>query len=256
MRIGIYGNSIAQWFRKQPQSFISKLQDHYSATIVNTGCAAGSEERILFELKKTKDLNLAIIFHADPMHVFVPSLNRDVSSIDKNELLKKVTSPDNKTWYEEDILTFNTWLEESSIQYTLADYAELINALVLNKKYLYHPDLQRNRYYGALIQIDQYLTHTQIPVIHCLEKHGIPTWFKFTSGLVNTDLYKVYNDPAYSVKFAESDNRIDSNGNEVMFNKLVAMIDQITINAASSRQEYANPQIRDGGSNPPAAPKY
>ena len=254
MRIGIYGNSIAHWFRKQPHSFISKLQSHYSAKIINTGCAAGSEERILFELKKTKNISVAIIFHADPMHVFVPSLSRDVSSTDKNDLLKKFTTPNNKDWYEDDILSFNNWLEEEGIETIAADYAELIDALVLNKKYLYHPDLQRNRYYGALIQIDQYLTHNRIPVIHCLEKHGIPTWFNFSSGVVDTELYKIYNNPCYSVKFAESDNCINEAGNEIMFNKLQTMIDQIITSAASSRQEYTNSQIRDGGSNPPAAP--
>lgn len=249
MKIGIYGNSVAQWFRKQTHSFVTRLQDHYDAKIVNTGCPAGSEERILFELKKTKEVDVAIVFHADPMHVFVPSLNRDVSSLDKNVLLKKFTSPDNKTWYEEDLLTFKTWLEEENIEWQPTDYEELIDTLVLNKKYLYHPDLQRNRYHGALIQIDQYLTCKQIPVVHCLEKHGMPDWFKFTSGIVDNELHKFYYDPRYSVRFNESDNCINAEGNEIMFNKLVELI-----NAASSRQEYTNTPIRDGGSNPPAAP--
>ena len=249
MNIGIYGNSIAQWLRYQPYSFISRLKSHYNANIVNVGCPAGSEERILFELKKTKKLDVAIVFHADPRHIFVPSINRDISSMISNDLLKKFTDID-KQQYNEDILNFNNLLEEKNLNVLPADYKELVNALVLNKKYLYHPDLQRNRYHGALIQIDQYLTAKQIPVVHCLEKHEMPNWFEFTSGIVDTDIYNWGSDPQYSVRFSESDNCINAAGNQLIFKKLVTLI-----NAACSRQEYTNYQIRDGGSNPPAAPK-
>jgi hypothetical protein len=51
MNIGIFGHSIANWEHKEPWSFITKLQDHFNANIVNSGCAMCSEERILLQLK-------------------------------------------------------------------------------------------------------------------------------------------------------------------------------------------------------------
>ena len=62
------------------------------------------------------------------------------------------------------------------------------------KDYFDHKDLQMNRYYGALIQIDQYITSKKINCIHVVdvEKNHIPNWFFFTSGVIDTEGMKIF----------------------------------------------------------------
>ena len=91
MNIGIYGTSIALYNNDEPDHFITLIKEHYNARIVHTGIVQCSEERILFNLKKTKKLDLAIIFHAPPYNIFVPSWNRDITSVDKDTFNKKIS---------------------------------------------------------------------------------------------------------------------------------------------------------------------
>ena len=88
MNIGIYGPSIALYKDNEPDHFITMIKEHYNARIVHTGIVQCSEERILFNLKKTKKLDLAIIFHTPPYNIFVPSWNRDITSVDKDTFKK------------------------------------------------------------------------------------------------------------------------------------------------------------------------
>lgn len=278
MNIGVFGHSIANWGNKEPWSYITKLQDHFNANIVNSGCAMCSEERILFQLKKIKKLDLAIIFHCDPMNFFIPSWDRDLSTsgrevdlsnkfnliINSNldkltkhqhllDFLEKEAIKRNQPYDEQH--TIRLLSEENApvikvlsniadhkkiqitpdmlvgdVQQTLTEllktyidddifYKELIDALILNKKYLYHPDLQQNRYYGALIQVDQYTKSKQIPTIHCLGRDfWYPTWFSFTYGIIDKELQKFHGG-----KYPENSSS-SPEGNAVMFEKLLDLI--------------------------------
>lgn len=79
MNIGFYGHSAASWYGDN-RSFIDQIKNKLGAKIVNIGVRQGSQERILFDLKKTKNLDIAIIFHAwGEKYSFFPKCNRDLS---------------------------------------------------------------------------------------------------------------------------------------------------------------------------------
>jgi len=266
MKIGFYGHSLCQWHRQQEISWITKIKNHYDAEIVHTGCALCSEERILFDLKKTKKLDLAIILHSKPKYLFVPSWNRDIRTISPTEVLKKIEHnlfkglTRDKTYVSKpnlrNIIGVNLGNENNFTNTALlsdpeairsrlkedlgdlkslikkdigVDYQEFIDALVYFKKYLYHPDLQMQRFYGALIQIDQYLLAKKIPVVHCLGKStDYPKWFNFQSGITDNGFVQNF---AANKKFIVdreiSDNIIDDAGNSILYRHLVELIDQI-----------------------------
>ena len=285
MNIGLYGHSLAQWTNKQTFSFGSKLAKHYQANIVNSGCAQGSEERILFELKKTKNLDLAIIFHSNPDYVFVPSHDRDYTTLDRDSLVNKIPDNSLKKWFAmhgyeqcpEDLLEFwqkvPNWacyeilqqfglvnifdigVEQHTITRQMFDdwsntqdgavikqlikekdefagdvnfYIELFDTMELHKKYLYHHDLQMNRYYGALTQIDQYLKFKKIPVLHCLgPEFWYPNWFKFQSGIVDREIYKLRHEiTGHYALFSESENNLTEQGNQIAFDLMIPLITQ------------------------------
>jgi hypothetical protein len=247
------------------------LQDHFNAKIVNSGCTHCSEERILFELKKSKNLDLAIIFHSRVDCMFVPGWDRDIDTFDKDAVATKIPNATVKEWFQDRAVTWhdtqeyeealkyfdkvpnmaslnvikeglnenffnslNLWLGQGS-EFVLEllrhqpkgnFYAELFETFELNKKYMYHPDLQMNRFTGALTQIDQYLNYKKIPVVHCMSnlKH-YPPWFKFTSGVVESDIWKLQYDRQYSVG-SESDNSVNTEGNKIIFSSLLNLIEE------------------------------
>lgn len=91
---------------------------------------------------------------------------------------------------------------------------------------MFSVELQRNRYCGALVQIDQYLNFKQIPVVHCLsEKEFHPEWFNFSSGVVNHSITEIKKIPKYKAEHNLSCNGVNEDGNELMFNQLIPLID-------------------------------
>jgi len=287
MNIGLYGHSMAAWQRQEPWSYITKIQDLYNANIVNFGVAQGSEERILFELKKTKKLDLAIIFHSSPDFMFAPSQPRDFCTVDKDNLLEKIPSGKVKDWFKlngyvnvpdvycdwwaaipnaasfellkqfgitpemeeeniaamdnlRDTTAFKEWSNNNNemikelikqkvpSQQEVKYWLDLFDVLELNKKYLYHHDLQMNRYYGALIQIDQYLTAKNIPAVHCLGKpFWYPSWFKFSSGVTDSEIYKLQHEfTGHYASANESENNMNLKGNQIAFDSIVPLINQ------------------------------
>ena len=287
MNIGLYGHSMASWQYQQPWSYITKIQNLYNANIVNFGVAQGSEERILFELKKTKKLDLAIIFHSAPDFMFVPSQPRDYCTFDRDSLLEKVPTGKVKDWFklngyvnvpdalcdwwaaipnaasfellkqfgitpqleEENIsdmdnlrnsTAFKEWCGDNNemirdlikqkvpSQQEVQYWLDMFDVLELNKKYLYHHDLQMNRYYGALMQIDQYLTAKNIPAVHCLGKpFWYPSWFKFSSGVTDSEIYKLQHEfTGHYASFNESENNMNVKGNQIAFDSIVPLIYQ------------------------------
>ena len=94
MNIGFYGHSAASWYGN-PKSFIDQVKERLNCNIVNVGVAQGSEERVLFDLKKTKKLDIAIIFHQHgPRYMFLPKCNRDITvdTIPENKSKKLPTA--------------------------------------------------------------------------------------------------------------------------------------------------------------------
>ena len=272
MNLGIYGHSLGKWDKKLPFSFITKLKEHYNANIVNSGCGHGSEERILFELKKTKNLDLAIIFHSNSSSFFIPTWHRDVDSFDQDYLLKTVGTTDLADMFKEVAFHFNNeaefkeaidiikqtpnaaalnfasainlkpFLEHLNLWNTKGPafvkelitqitkdgdpnfYKELFESLVLNKQYLWNPDLQKNRFEGALVLIDQYLDYRQIPVVHCLSHSSdYPTWFNFKSGIVDSEIFKMQWRKDYYTTQKFTDNSVNEIGNEAIFQAILPL---------------------------------
>lgn len=179
-RLGLYGHSICTDDPTVQGSYQQILTLKYpDLEIANLGSGNSSEERILYELKKTKNLDIAVIFHSRPGAMFIPNSNRDMyvtyrglkSSVDyqwnhliKSNYIRKVF-PDLQTFYD----TFNFYMS-----------------------YLSTPDLEKNRFEGALLAIDSYCLSDKIKlVIHVPCLKYIPNWFSFRSGVVNEDLIEL-----------------------------------------------------------------
>lgn len=191
MNIGFYGHSNCAYRGKE--SFLDIIAKTFNAKIVNTGVKQGSEERILFELKKTKSIDLAVIFHSPPKYLFIPETDRDIDTTGfKSKRAEEIFKNDNLDikFVENHSPLFKNKFENNEI---------LFSSINTYKKYFYHPDLSVNRFYGALIQIDQYVTEKNISTIHIVDKNAIPipTWFKFSSGIVDYSIAElVRNNPA------------------------------------------------------------
>jgi hypothetical protein len=223
MKIGFYGHSNCA-FRSQ-DSFIDIIAKNLNAEIVNTGVRQGSEERILFELKKSKDLDLAIIFHSRPSFLFLPNCKRDMALG-----LGKINQSRLKYLLEEKQIPeeFQT-SNNTSLKSEFKDLEYLKNVLESYQAHFYNPILVMNRYYGALLQIDRYLEDKKIPCIHVLEKETVtPNWFTFKSGIVDFSIMEIVteNPVNYGDFFV---NLITKEGNLKVADKLLIMIKELLV---------------------------
>jgi len=210
MNIGFYGHSACvQYPGNTVTHFIDLIAKHFkNSNIIKHGYIQCSEERILYNLKKTSNLDLCIIFHSYPRYYFIPDVKRDVHYTSKQEEIEE---------------KFNQYFFNN----TNIKREDFIEAVTLYNKYFYDKDLNYNRYYGALIQIDQYLHAKNIPVVHCknLDSNCYPSWFEFKSGVVSThpEFIKMkYPEPNH----LKSGNNITEEGNKIIFDMLLPLIDQ------------------------------
>jgi hypothetical protein len=223
LHIGFYGHSAACW-AGHPESFIDQVSSQLNAKIVNIGTVQGSEERVLFDLKKTKIIDVAVIFHSHtPRYIFLPSCDRDVSisSVPTNKA--KVLwseSEERKNISPED---FEKEFSYGRIKEVFGDMDTFIETMYLHKKFLYHPDLVRNRYEGARCLIDLYCLKKVPKVIHVIDcdQEKIGNWFKFQSGIVDYELGKIA-DKYYSAGIHP--NNLTDEGNIIMANKIVEIL--------------------------------
>jgi len=214
MNIGFYGHSNCAY--RSDDSFLDIIANHYNANIINTGVKQGSEERILFELKKSKNLDIAVIFHCLPKFLFLPNSDRDINVHDIEQKRADKLFADDHLDQE-----FN---QENSPKFKklFNNNETFFNAVNTYKDYFYHPDLMMNRYYGALIQIDQYLQNKNITVIHVLNNsYPLPTWFKFTNGIINYSIMDIVNFYPANPFFV---NCISKEGNRLVANELINSI--------------------------------
>lgn len=228
MDIQFFGSSVCITSDNQ-ETFIDMVCNHYGIDVKGstskfyTGVPKCSEERILFYLKKIDKPDVAVIFHAHPNNVFFPSWFRDLwnASIERNQLdhwsktnlqlqmivdLRYMTSM-NSVAIDDDYYWHN--MERSSI-----NYQEFFNH-----------DLQRNRFYGALIQIDQYVKAKGIHAIHLPYPKTIPSWFEFTSGVVDHELGSFQHKVEHNCSYRETPNAVNPDSNRVMADKLIGYID-------------------------------
>ena len=229
MNIRFFGHSMTchKVRESSPETFSDIVQKHYNCLDTNdTYHSLGrcSEERILFFLKKVKPIDLAVIFHSYPSFVFVPGFTRDISKSrfedDEIEFLHKAR--EGYFWKYPD---FEKSLPTHSSQSIAFPVEEANDILEQNRKYFYHPDLQMNRFMGALIQIDQYCTAKKIPVIH-VTHYKFPKWFKFTSGIVDEEIEEMsHNHLPYYVGYEKSENAMNAEGNKLIAEKLIYYIE-------------------------------
>lgn len=234
MNIDVYGASMAQTNSEQ-KTFHWYLKDRYSVNVVYRGCPVCSEERTLYEIKKQDTANIHIIFHSKPTYMYFPGWKRDIKTLDQGEVVKKLfgknillpnifNHPDTTQasdkealleWYKKEL---DDGSEESKIIYEMVPFMQ---------KYCYTPELQQNRYYGALIQIDQYCNFKKLKVIHCLgEKSWYPKWFNFTSGIVDTTCFDIVKKNRES--YNTSINGVSTKGNLEISNRLIELIDAVS----------------------------
>jgi hypothetical protein len=226
MNIGFYGHSAASWSGHE-KSFIDQIKNKLNANIVNLGVPQGSEERILFDLKKTKHLDIAVIFHAPgEMYSFIPKCNRDLSV---------ASVPENKAkifWDEEDEDAEvskeqfeNEFFNYGRIKEVFGDADTFITCMKMYKRFLYHPDLARNRFMGAVLYIDNYCCNLNLKVIHVIDtEKSLPPWFTFKSGIVGNKVYmfsKEHYDPG------NNPNNISDIGNSLIADELIRLINEI-----------------------------
>lgn len=236
MNIQFFGHSITNTSKDFPiKTFVDLVLEKYQATCQShpRGVSLCSEERILYDLKKVKDIDVAVIFHTNEDFYFCLTNPRDFNLMNPDEMERqfndefyglKLERTKDKAWDNcADDLISGPDLKKFTAEH---------QRLMLSK------DLMRNRYFGALIQIDQYCTSRSIPVIHCpLDKKSIPNWFNFTSGIVDYDLndynYKNIHLPTsiepnpHYVGYQKSDNAISEEGNILIAEKLFEYIDQL-----------------------------
>jgi len=208
MKIGFYGHSNCAY--TDPISYLNLIADRFNGSIVNTGARQGSEERILFELKKTKELDIAILVHSVPGYIFLPGCDRDIE-------LKELTKKRARHILEfDEIQSYNGYPKTTS-KFKTGD--NFHNIMEIYRDYFYDPDLFKNRFYGSLIQIDQYLLSKNIPCIHIVSgNNSIPNWFKFQSGIVDYSISVLFE--KFKTHELDSKNSMNADGNKIVADEL------------------------------------
>jgi hypothetical protein len=209
LKIGFYGHSSCS--SVGDGSYLSLIAEKFNADIVNTGVKQGSEERILLELKKEKNLDVAIIFHSRPSFIFLPNCKRDIGI---NSFTLERARYLFEGGYGEELATFES---PEMLHYHIESY----------KSFFSSPDLMRNRYYGALCQIDDYLAIKKIKCIHITTEKYIPKWFKFRSGIVNFDIMSEVNKFSLIQGQSYFHNFMTPGGNQFLFEKLFPIISEL-----------------------------
>lgn len=234
MRLGIFGSSIiglsdSDSVRKQ-KTISDLLAEKYEIDQqmdLCHGIARCSEERILFYLKKSRSLDVAVIFHSRPEDVFFPCLDHDFKHAnyrpEHRDYHKSINHHVNR--YKLDGGKTPMIREGDGSEYI--PYDEYMALVDFYRENFYHLDLQRNRFMGALIQIDQYLTYKKIPTVHFVYENQIPKWFSFTSGIVDEETAGMQFDQRFSASYRESNNGLREDVNREIASKINRYIDTL-----------------------------
>jgi hypothetical protein len=213
LKIGFYGHSICS--NNSVGTYLNSVSTHFNAELVNKGTGRGSEERILYELKKSQP-DIAVIFHSHPKFLFVPNFPVDVDLIDfTSTTLKMVknkhTGPDESS--------STPWTEQERVK---KDVDSLPQCIELYRKHLYHAELVMNRYQGALMLIDNFCLDRVPITIHAPILNLLPPWFKFRSGRVVEEISNLVKNKIQ----APAPNGLTYEDNEKMTNMLITVIQE------------------------------
>jgi hypothetical protein len=191
--IGFFGHSNCAG--SQPDSYLRILAEHFNATIVNKGVGQCSEERILFEIKKCKNLDMAVICHSRASSLYLPRCTRDID-IGANEIKAY------RGTYGNIPAIFQT-------------EKEFIACITYYRHYLYDTNLHLSRFQGALLLVDSYCASKIPVVIHILDESHKPNWFTtFSSGIRSKEAESVI----------KNNRGTHSNGMTIEGNKKIAEI--------------------------------
>ena len=199
LKIGFFGHSNCS--NSASGSFLDYVVKHFDAIIVNKGVGQASEERVLIDLKKHKNLDVAVIFHSRPASLFLPRCSKDIDI--RSDEIKAYKGP-----YGDIPSIFKT--EEN-----------FVACIRYYRQYLYTHNLHINRFQGALLLIDSYCISKVTATIHVLDNNNAMPWFTgFTSGTRSTEIESI----------VRTDKGNDFNGLTAAGNKKVAevLIDLIT----------------------------
>ena len=205
LNIGFFGHSACT--NSAPGSFIDYVVKHFDGIMVNKGVGQASEERLLIELKKHKNLDVAVIFHSRPISLFLPRCDRDIDIRD------------------DETKAYRSIYGNISSKFKTEE--DFVACIKYYRHYLYDHNLHVNRFQGALLLIDSYCANKVPITIHVLDnKHIIPWFTGFTSGTRSTEIESI----------VRTDKGNDFNGLTVEGNKKVAevLIDLITKQLAGS----------------------
>lgn len=243
MNLGYYGHSSCR--SKNPNSHVDILADKLQAHIVNIGVSHGSEERILCDLKKTKKLDFAIIFHSYPWLAYLLDVDRD---FDLRKDLEQKTEYMFSKHYRDLENAEDIDRDKHPRFYKKYNDAKTFQDIITNyKKHFYDFDLFKYRFEGTLISIDNYLQFKKIPCLHIVdaEENFVPNWYKIKSGPVDLEL----------MRYIRSKKSAGPNLMSLEANRFVAQYLYEKLAASGRVVHTPNVQFGDGGSNPPAAPK-
>lgn len=225
MNIHLFGHSICRTSKDAVQrtetftDILSKKYNNETDTFTLWQSDSISEERILYFLKKTRDIDLVIIFHQPSDAVFVPSMTHDCAVVTENGRFTN-----SHKYHQGNVNYHKNILEDKRLPNIESRPGTDFQCMFdIYFEYMHTRDLNRNRFNGALMQIDQYLTYTKIPVLHCLYKNGSfspPLWFSFTSGIVDDTIAELQDRGPFTCGHNESVNRINQQGNIHIANML------------------------------------
>ena len=228
--VKIFGSSITNepTNNNHSSTFVRTILHHYDCydtTDVCRGVAKCSEERILFYLKKIKKIDVAVIFHGMPHNEFCVGCVDDFANGDiDDEHIDYMLKNNIESCFYPDVHKKLPISKSDSVLHVNAVVAKQM--LAGHNRIFYHRDLQVNRFYGALIQIDQYLTAKNIKAVHCVHDR-MPPWFKFSSGIVDTEIALYQYHDTYGCRYSRVPNAITPEGNRIIEQKLISYIDQL-----------------------------
>ena len=228
MNIEFFGSSIigSNTFQTdKPRSFYDLILNHFNASSLNYMIAQCSEERILYNLKKTSEIDVAIIFHSTPQFIYFPNFTRDFMFMNEHE----IDDWNSRQHFLDYVDAFKQNKRDIVTNFSVP--TEPIDASIIKDfmKLHFNRDVNRSRFDGALSLIDEYVYAKKISTIHVIHDY-IPNWFNFKSGwgignVVDKDIWNI--ERGYSESFNKSVNGISIEGNNLIFNKLKGYINEM-----------------------------
>jgi hypothetical protein len=203
LKIGFFGHSTCS--NSKPGTFIHQVMKHFDAILVNTGLGQASEERLLIEIKKHRNLDIAVIFHSRPASLFLPRCSRDIDiRADEVKAYRGIYG---------------------NIPHVFKTEEDFVACINYYRRYLYDSNLHINRFQGALSLIDNYCTNRVPVTIHVLDtkyKYLMPWFTGFNSGVRSTDIEDIVY--TYRSKDYEDPNGMTAEGNNKVAEVLIDLI--------------------------------